>query len=143
MQHTDLIAVGGRDADRARCYADNIEAPASFGSYDELLPHDGIDAVYVPLPVSMHTDWTIKALEVGKHVLCQKTFAVTAAKAARCFDAAEDAGKLCVEGLRVMASAPLLGGELPGMVGQELADLIRPGLPPHRRASLPSRHAQE
>ena len=47
-------------------------------------------------------------------------------------------------GLRVMASAPLHGGELPGMVDQELADLIRPGLPPpHRRASSPSRHAQE
>ncbi|WP_324790437.1 aldo/keto reductase [Streptomyces sp. H51] len=46
-------------------------------------------------------------------------------------------------GLRVLASAPLHGGELPGMVDQELADLIRPGLTPHRRASLRSRHAQE
>ncbi|MDK1349081.1 hypothetical protein QNO09_38725 [Streptomyces sp. 378] len=46
-------------------------------------------------------------------------------------------------GLRVVASAPLHGGELPGMVDQELADLIRPGLIPHRRAPSPSRHAQE
>ncbi|MFJ3801021.1 Gfo/Idh/MocA family protein [Streptomyces sp. NPDC090088] len=97
--HADLVAVGGRDAVRARRYADDIGAPASFGSYDELLAHDGIDAVYVPLPVSMHTDWTVRALEAGKHVLCEKPFAVTAADAARCFDAAEAAGKLCVEGL--------------------------------------------
>ncbi|MBG0855770.1 Gfo/Idh/MocA family oxidoreductase [Streptomyces spinoverrucosus] len=97
--HADLVAVGGRDADRARRYAEDIGAELSFGSYDELLARDDIDAVYVPLPVSMHTEWTIKALEAGKHVLCEKPFAVTAADAVRCFDAAEAAGRLCVEGL--------------------------------------------
>ncbi|KDN77619.1 oxidoreductase [Streptomyces olindensis] len=97
--HADLVAVGGRDAERARRYADDIGAAVSFGSYDELLACDDIDAVYVPLPVSMHTEWTIKALNAGKHVLCEKPFAVEAADAARCFDAAEAAGKLCVEGL--------------------------------------------
>jgi D-xylose 1-dehydrogenase (NADP+, D-xylono-1,5-lactone-forming) len=55
--------------------------------------------VYVPLPVSMHTEWTVKALEAGKHVLCEKPFATSAADAARCFDAAERAGRRCVEGL--------------------------------------------
>ncbi|MFJ9706512.1 Gfo/Idh/MocA family protein [Streptomyces sp. NPDC101234] len=97
--HADLVAVGGRDAERARRYADDIGAAVSFGSYDELLACDDIDAVYVPLPVSMHTEWTVKALEAGKHVLCEKPFALDAADAARCFDAAEAAGRLCAEGL--------------------------------------------
>jgi D-xylose 1-dehydrogenase (NADP+, D-xylono-1,5-lactone-forming) len=95
----ELVAVAGRDAERTRRYADDIGAAVSFGSYDELLASDDIEAVYVPLPISMHTEWTIKALEAGKHVLCEKPFAVNAADAARCFDAAETADRLCIEGL--------------------------------------------
>jgi predicted dehydrogenase len=71
---------------------------ASYGSYEELLARDDVDAVYVALPVSLHTEWTIAALRAGKHVLCEKPFAVTAAAAASCFDAAEEAGRVCVEG---------------------------------------------
>ncbi|OUD04653.1 oxidoreductase [Streptomyces swartbergensis] len=97
--HAELVAVGGRDAERARRYADDIQAAVSFGSYDELLACADIDAVYVPLPISMHTEWTIKALEAGKHVLCEKPFVLHAADAARCFDVAEAAGRLCIEGL--------------------------------------------
>ena len=61
-------------------------------------PPRAVDAV-VPLPVSMHTEWTVRALEAGKHVLCEKPFATSAEDAARCFDAAEAAGRRCVEGL--------------------------------------------
>jgi D-xylose 1-dehydrogenase (NADP+, D-xylono-1,5-lactone-forming) len=72
---------------------------ASYGFYEELLASEAVDAVYVPLPVSMHTEWTVRALEAGKHVLCEKPFATSAEDAARCFDAAEAAGRRCVEGL--------------------------------------------
>ncbi|MEK6439655.1 Gfo/Idh/MocA family protein [Pseudonocardia sp. T1-2H] len=95
----EIVAVAARDGVRAKAYAAELGIPLSFGSYDELLDSDEIDAVYVPLPISMHTDWTVRALEAGKHVLCEKPFAMTAADAARCFEAAERAGKVCIEGL--------------------------------------------
>jgi Oxidoreductase family, NAD-binding Rossmann fold len=62
------------------------------------LASDLLDAVYVALPVSMHTEWTLRALEAGKHVLCEKPFATNPTDAARCFDAAEAAGAVVVEG---------------------------------------------
>jgi D-xylose 1-dehydrogenase (NADP+, D-xylono-1,5-lactone-forming) len=95
----EFVAVAGRDAGKAAAYAAELGVPRSFGSYDELLASDDVDAVYVPLPIALHTEWTIKALQAGKHVLCEKPFATTAADAAACFDAAADAGRVCIEGL--------------------------------------------
>jgi D-xylose 1-dehydrogenase (NADP+, D-xylono-1,5-lactone-forming) len=86
-------------ADRARTFADELGLEASLASYEELLASEAVDAVYVPLPVSLHTGWTVRSLEAGKHVLCEKPFATSAQDAARCFDAAEAAGRRCVEGL--------------------------------------------
>jgi D-xylose 1-dehydrogenase (NADP+, D-xylono-1,5-lactone-forming) len=97
--HAEFVAVASRDAGRARAFADELGLEASFGSYEELLASGEVDAVYVPLPVALHTEWTVKALEAGKHVLCEKPLATGAADAARCFAAAEAAGRRCVEGL--------------------------------------------
>jgi xylose dehydrogenase (NAD/NADP) len=97
--HTRFVAVASRDAGRARQFADECGLELSFGSYEELLASEDVDAVYVALPVALHTEWTLKALAAGKHVLCEKPFAVTAADAARCFDAAAAAGRWCLEGL--------------------------------------------
>src|SRR5215217_2751692 len=94
--HAEFVAVASRDADRARAFADELGLEASYGSYEELLASEAVDAVYVPLPVALHAEWTIKALAAGKDVLCEKPLA---ADAARCFDAAEAAGRHCVEGL--------------------------------------------
>jgi D-xylose 1-dehydrogenase (NADP+, D-xylono-1,5-lactone-forming) len=98
-RHAEFVAVASRDATRARSLADELGLEASFGSYEELLAFEPVDAVYVALPVAMHTDWTLRSLEAGKHVLCEKPFATSAEDAARCFDAAAAAGRLCVEGL--------------------------------------------
>ena len=95
----ELVAVAGRDSHRAQAHAAELGIARSFGSYDELLADPGIDAVYVPLPIAMHTEWTIRALRAGKHVLTEKPFATTGDDAAACFDAAEAAGRLCIEGL--------------------------------------------
>jgi D-xylose 1-dehydrogenase (NADP+, D-xylono-1,5-lactone-forming) len=95
----ELVVVGGRDAQRARAHADAIGVPDSAGSYGEVLARNDIDAIYIPLPISMHTEWTIKALQAGKHVLCEKPFALTAEDARRCFDTAAAADRLCIEGL--------------------------------------------
>jgi D-xylose 1-dehydrogenase (NADP+, D-xylono-1,5-lactone-forming) len=97
--HAEFVAVASRDAARARAFADELGLEASFGSYEELLASGAVDAVYVALPVALHSEWTVKALEAGKHVLCEKPLATGAADAARCFDAAEAAGRRCVEGL--------------------------------------------
>jgi predicted dehydrogenase len=98
-EHAEFVAVASRDAARARAFAGELGLEASFGSYEELLASAAVDAVYVPLPVSLHTSWTVKALAAGKHVLCEKPFATSAADAARCFAAAVAAGRRCVEGL--------------------------------------------
>jgi D-xylose 1-dehydrogenase (NADP+, D-xylono-1,5-lactone-forming) len=95
---TDFVAVASRDEKRARQFAGSIGLAESFGSYEGLLASDVVDAVYVALPPSLHTEWTVKALDAGKHVLCEKPFALTAADAAQAFDAADAAGRVCVEG---------------------------------------------
>ena len=95
----EFSAIAGRNADRAAAYAAELGIPRSFGSYDELLADPEIDAVYVPLPIALHAEWTIKALQAGKHVLCEKPLAPTVAEVEACFDVAEAAERLCIEGL--------------------------------------------
>src|SRR5260370_749916 len=68
----DLIAVASRDQRRAEEYAKEWGIDRAYGSYEALLADADIEAVYIPLPNSMHTEWSIRALEAGKHVLCEK-----------------------------------------------------------------------
>lgn len=70
--------IASRDAARARAVADRFNAPLSFGSYEDLLASDQIDSVYIPLPTSQHIEWSLKAAEAGKHVLCEKPIALKA-----------------------------------------------------------------
>ena len=69
---TRFVAVASRDAGRARQFADDCGLELSFGSYEELLASEDVDAVYVALPVALHAEWTLKALAAGKHVLCEE-----------------------------------------------------------------------
>jgi predicted dehydrogenase len=84
----ELTAVAARDAGRAREAADRWGAAHSFGSYDELLAGDEVDAVYIGTPASLHRPWAIAAIEAGKHVLCEKPFAANADDARLIADAA-------------------------------------------------------
>ena len=68
----ELAAIGSRSLDKAKSIAREFNVPRSFGSYEGLLADPGIDAVYVPLPNHMHVEWSVRALEAGKHVLCEK-----------------------------------------------------------------------
>jgi xylose dehydrogenase (NAD/NADP) len=104
-EHAEFVAVASRDGSRARDFAAELGLAASFGSYEDLLASDAVDAIYVALPVSMHTEWTIRALRAGKHVLCEKPFAVNPEDAARCFDAVEAVGRQCVEGFMYRGGA--------------------------------------
>jgi predicted dehydrogenase len=67
-----VAAVAARDADRAREFASDLGIPRAYGSYDELLADPEIDGVYIGLPNSLHTAWTVQAAAAGKHVLCEK-----------------------------------------------------------------------
>jgi D-xylose 1-dehydrogenase (NADP+, D-xylono-1,5-lactone-forming) len=93
----DLVAVASRDQARADAYASEWGIPRAHGSYEALLADSEIEAVYISLPNTMHVEWSIKALEAGKHVLCEKPFTRHAKEVDAAFDAAERAGRLLSE----------------------------------------------
>src|SRR6476620_9011232 len=93
----DLVAVASRDQARADAYAKEWEIPRAYGTYDALLADDEIEAVYISLPNTMHCEWSIKALEAGKHVLCEKPMSRHTDEVEGAFDAAERTGKLLSE----------------------------------------------
>src|SRR5882757_11041044 len=76
-----VAAVASRDAAKAEGFAREAGIPRSFGSYEALLADREIDAVYIPLPNTMHAEWSVRAAEAGKHVLCEKPLAATATEA--------------------------------------------------------------
>jgi predicted dehydrogenase len=92
-----LLAVGSRDVERARAFAAEHGIPRVHASYEALLSDPEVDAVYIPLPNSLHVPWAIRALEAGKHVLCEKPLAREAAAVEAAFDAAERAGRVLME----------------------------------------------
>jgi xylose dehydrogenase (NAD/NADP) len=73
-----VSAVASRDAQKGAEFASKSGIPKSFGSYEALLDDPDIDAVYIPMPNSLHYDWTIKAARAGKHILCEKPLALNA-----------------------------------------------------------------
>jgi D-xylose 1-dehydrogenase (NADP+, D-xylono-1,5-lactone-forming) len=93
----DLVAVASRDLTRAEAYAGEWEIPRAYGSYEELLADAETEAVYISLPNTMHAEWSIKALEAGKHVLCEKPFSRHPEEVEASFDAAERNGRLLSE----------------------------------------------
>lgn len=95
----EVVAIASRDADRARQFADQHQIARSYGSYQALLDDAEIDAVYIPLPPSLHAEWTIRALEAGRHVLCEKPLARTVAEAERMVDASRRCQKLLMDGV--------------------------------------------
>ena len=93
----DLTAVGARDLARAKAAADEWGADHAFGSYEELIASDDVDAVYIGTPASLHREWAIAAIEAGKHVLCEKPFAANADDARLIADAARDGDVVVME----------------------------------------------
>jgi predicted dehydrogenase len=93
----DVVAVASRSLERASAQASSLDVPRALGSYEELLADPDVDAVYISLPNSMHVDWSIRALEAGKHVLCEKPLARSVEPVERAFDAADAAGRVLAE----------------------------------------------
>ncbi len=93
----DLVAVASRDGARAAAYAKEWKIERAYGSYEALLADPEIEAVYISLPNTLHCEWSIRALEAGKHVLCEKPVTRHVAEAEAAFDAAERTGRLLSE----------------------------------------------
>jgi predicted dehydrogenase len=88
-EHLQITAISSRNLKKARAVATQLGIPKAYGSYEELLADPAIDAIYNPLPNHLHVPWSIKALEAGKHVLCEKPIALTSVEAQKLADAAK------------------------------------------------------
>lgn len=93
-----IIAVASRNLQSAEAYAAQWQIPRAFGSYEEMLADPEIDVVYISLPNSLHEEWTIRSLEAGKHVLCEKPLALSVGEVDAIITAVEKTGKVAMEG---------------------------------------------
>jgi predicted dehydrogenase len=99
LPETVVTAVAARDRRDAEAYAAEHAIPVVHDSYEALLADPGIDAVYNPLPNSLHAEWTLRAIEAGKHVLCEKPFTSNAAEAEQVAAAARESGLVVMEAM--------------------------------------------
>jgi predicted dehydrogenase len=86
----EIRAIASRDLSRAQKAAKHLKIPKAYGSYEELLNDDEIEAIYNPLPNHMHLDWSVKSIRAGKHVLCEKPIGINAADARKLLKVAQD-----------------------------------------------------
>jgi predicted dehydrogenase len=93
----DVMAVASRDEERAEAYAREHGLERSHGSYEALLADDEIDGVYISLPNRLHHEWTLAALDAGKHVLCEKPYSRRPTEVEEAYDRAESAGRVLME----------------------------------------------
>jgi xylose dehydrogenase (NAD/NADP) len=96
-EDAQIVAVGSRDLARAQAYASEHGIERVHGSYEDLLADPEVDAVYIPLPNSLHVPWSVRAVEAGKHVLCEKPLSRDPVQVTEAFDAADGAGRVLME----------------------------------------------
>jgi predicted dehydrogenase len=87
-QHCEIVAIASREPAKAKSAAQKLGIPKAYGSYAELLADPGIEAIYNPLPNHLHVPWSIRALQAGKHVLCEKPIGLSSAEGQQLADAA-------------------------------------------------------
>jgi predicted dehydrogenase len=97
VAEVQVAAIAARDPERARKYADKHGIARVHRSYDELIADPDLDAIYNPLPNGLHARWTLRAIEAGKHVLCEKPFTANASEAREVAAAAAAAGVVVTE----------------------------------------------
>ena len=99
-----LYAIAGRSLEKAQAFQREFGFEKAYGSYEELLNDPKVEAVYIPLPNDLHCAWTVRALQAGKHVLCEKPLAVSKAQAETMFRAAEENGVFLMEAFAYLHS---------------------------------------
>ncbi len=97
LDEAEITALASRSAEKARSAGKRYGAKKAYGSYDELLSDPDIEAVYISLPNDMHADWSTRALEAGKHVLCEKPFGLDAEQVSSTAQVAKRSGKMLME----------------------------------------------
>jgi predicted dehydrogenase len=97
IPEVEIAGIAARDPSRAQAFARKHRIPRVWDGYEQLLTDPGIDAVYIPLPNSLHCTWSIRALEAGKHVLCEKPLAANADEAQQMADVAQRCGRMLIE----------------------------------------------
>jgi predicted dehydrogenase len=95
-EHCEVTAIASRNLEKAQALASQLSVQKAYGSYEEVLSDPEIDAVYNPLPNHLHVPWSVKALEAGKHVLCEKPIGMSSAEAQELLDAARKHSQLKV-----------------------------------------------
>jgi predicted dehydrogenase len=88
-QHCHIAGIASRSLAKAEAAAQRLGIPKAYGSYEELLEDAAIEAVYIPLPNHLHVPWSLKAMDAGKHVLCEKPIGLTSAEGQQLLDAAD------------------------------------------------------
>ena len=96
-KRTRLLGVASRNQSSADAYAREWNIPRAYGSYEAMLADPEIDVIYNPLPNHLHAEWTIKVLQAGKHVLCEKPMVLTLAEADQIIAASQETGKVVTE----------------------------------------------
>jgi len=91
-ERTQIVAIASRDAARARSACERLGIPKAYGSYDELLADAEVEAVYNPLPNHLHLEWSVRAAQAGKHVLCEKPITLSVAECRTLIEARDRAG---------------------------------------------------
>ncbi len=97
-QEVEIVAIASRDSNKAKVFAEQFNIERACGSYNQLLSDPQVEAVYVPLPNSLHFEWVVSAIDAGKHVLCEKPLATRARDANAMFASAQARGVTLVEG---------------------------------------------
>lgn len=97
VAEAEVVTVAARDPERARRFAAKHGIPAVHDTYDDVLADPGVDAVYIPLPNGLHGEWTLRALQAGKHVLCEKPFTANAPEAEDVAAAAAGSDRVVME----------------------------------------------
>ena len=96
-ENCERYAVAGRNPEKAEAFRERFGFQKSYGNYEDLLRDEGIEAVYIPLPNSLHLRWVLEALRAGKHVLCEKPLGLNAGEVRKMFRTAEENGVMLME----------------------------------------------
>ncbi len=103
-KYSKIVAIASRNILKAEKTADNMGIEKAYGSYEDLLADKSIDAVYIPLPNHLHVEWSIKAMEAGKHVLCEKPFALSIDDVEKAIKVRDRTGKKISEAFMVRSN---------------------------------------